>query len=110
MGKAIRNLIAGKVDVRGIGYLANVAVDFVAGMPVRGLRLTETAPSRFVRSLSLRLALLVRAGRAATAPCCLQPAVAGAMRMLEPTSSGTARSRWHERLGRPRSAIRVGRF
>ena len=104
MGKAIRNLIAGKFDVDGIGRIANVVVDVVTGMPEHGLRLFETA-----RSLLVRLAWRVGAGRVATAPCCLRPVHAGATWTPEPASSGDAHSRLYKRLGRPRSAIRFGR-
>jgi len=104
MGMAIRNLIAGKFDVDGIGQIANVVVDVVTGMPERGLRLCETA-----RSLLVRLAWRVGAGHVATVPCCLRPVHAGATWTPEPTSSGTCPSRLYKRLGRPRSAIRSGR-
>ena len=105
MGKAIRNLIAGKFDVDGIGHIANVVVDVVTGLPVRGLRLLGTA-----RSLLVRLAWRVGAGPVATVPCCVRPVHAGATWTPEPMSSGAARSRLYQRLGRPRSAIGSGRF
>jgi hypothetical protein len=104
MGKAIRNGIADKFDVTGIGQIGNVVVDVVTGTPMHGLRLLETA-----RSLLVRLAWRVGAGHAATGPCCLRPVHAGATWTLEPTSSGDARSRLYKRLGRPRSVIRSGR-
>jgi len=104
MGKAFRNLIAGKFDVGGIGHIANVVVDVVTGMPPRGLRLCETT-----RSLLARLAWRLGAGHLATVPCCLRPVHAGATWTPEPASSGAPASRWYERPGRPSSAIRSGR-
>ena len=64
MGRAIDKLNAGKLDNRGIGHLANVAVGTVTGMPVDGLRLFETA-----RSLSA--AHLASSGRSARRQCTL---------------------------------------
>ncbi len=104
MGKAVRNSITGKLDVCGTRRIAKVVVDVVAGMPRDGLRLFAIA-----RSLQVRLARCVAAGRAATASGCLQPVYAGAAWTPEPTSSGTRALRWHERLGRSRSALGSGR-
>jgi len=105
MGKAIRNLIAGSFDVRGIGHVAHVVVDVVTGMPVDGLRLLETA-----RSLLARLTWRAQAGQPTGNRYCPRPAYAGATWTPEPTSSATPGTRRSKRLGRLRSAIRGGRF
>jgi hypothetical protein len=109
MGKAIRNLVAGVFDVRGVCHVANVVanvvVDAVTGLRLDGLRLIDTA-----RSLLARLAWRMAAGPLAGKRYCLRPVHAGAARTPEPTSSGMSPSRLQKRLGRPRSATRVGRF
>jgi len=105
MGRAIDKLNAGKLDNRGIGHFANVAVVIVTGMPVDGLRLLETA-----RSLLMRLTWRLAAGQLAGHARLLRPVHAGATCTPEPTSSGIARRRLYWRSGRPRSAIRAGTF
>ena len=105
MGRAIDKLNAGKLDNCGIGHFAHVAVGTVTGMPVDGLRLFETA-----RSLLVRLTWRLAAGQLAGNADCLRPVHAGATWTPEPASSGIVRSRLYERLGRPRSAIRAGKF
>jgi len=105
MDRAIQKLNAGQLDIHGIGRLANVVVDAVTGMPADEWRLWETA-----RSLFRRLTRRLTAGQLAGYPCGLRPLAACATWRPEPTSSGTAHSRFPKRLGRPRSAIRVGGF
>ena len=94
-----------KSDVCGIRHFTDVVIGVVAGMPVHGLRLLETA-----RFLLVRLTWRVGAGPMAVPgyrQCWAGPAAAWAP---EPTSSGVARRCINQRPGRPSSAHRVGRF
>ena len=106
MDRAIQKLNAAQLDTYGNGRLANVVVDAVTGMSIRGLRLLETARSLFHRLSTRRPA----SGHLAGSLCCLQPVVVGAAWAPERVSSGVAHSRLLKRMGKPRSAKRAGRF
>ena len=106
MDRAILKLNAGQLDTYAGGRLANAVVDAVTGMPIAGLRLLETARSLFHRLTTWRQA----SGHLAGTPCCLRPALVGAAWAPERMSSGVAHSRLLKRVGKPRSAIRVGKF
>jgi len=105
MGRAISKLNAEKLHRSGNGHLANIARGVVTGMPIDGLRFLEAA-----RSLLVRLTWRLAAGPFTGQKYGLQPVAADATGTPEPTSSGRSRSCRHGRLGRPSSAIRVGRF
>jgi len=106
MDRAILKLNAGQLDTYAGGRLANVVVDAVTGMPIAGLRLLETARSLFHRLTTRRPA----SGHLAGTLCCLRPVAVAVAWAPERVSSGVAHWRLLKRLGRPRSAIWVGRF
>lgn len=106
MDRAIQKLNAGQLDTYADGRLANVVVDAVTGMSIAGLRLLETARSLFDRLTTWRQT----SGHPAGTPCCLRPAIVGAAWAPERVSSGVAHLRLLKRVGKPRSAKRVGRF
>ncbi len=102
MATVTRKLTAGKFDVYGIGQVASV----VADMPRHGLRLLAAA-----RSLLERLHWLAEAGRLTGNLCRPRPVHAGAAWASDPTwSDAITHVRSPRRQGRPRSAIRAGRF
>lgn len=94
-----------KSDVCGIRHCTDVVIGVVAGMPVHGLRLLETA-----RFLLVRLTWRVGAGPMAVEGYFRRWAGPAAAWAPEPTSSGVTRRCINQRQGRPGSALGVGRF
>lgn len=106
MGRFIAAITAVKSDVIGIiCRKSNVVVGAAARTPALNLRAYHHAWCLFARLLGQGTA-----GHLALVPCQVGPAVAGATRTTERTSSGLMRWRWAKRPSWPWPMLRSGRF
>jgi hypothetical protein len=105
MGRFIAAITAVKFDVIGIICRKSNVVAGVNGMPALILRAYHHAWCLFARQLGQGTA-----GHMALVPCHVGPAVAGATRTTERTSSGWMRWRWAKRPSWPWPMLRSDRL